>query len=75
MECHDCGEFYASIPAHQAVCGRKETTCVYPDSNSANGSCVIVLPRVGRYFICIRCGKQLKKDQGMKVSLRSENSL
>jgi ribosomal protein S26 len=28
---------------------------------------------VNGYFKCIRCGKALKKDQGMKVCLCQEN--
>ena len=71
-KCQDCGESYTSVPSHRAVCGRKETICIYPDASAENGFRSIVLRRVDGYFNCVRCGKRLKKDQGMRVSLFSE---
>jgi hypothetical protein len=67
--CSECNSSYTSERSHRAVCTRKKVSCVYPDPNSEGRGRSVVLHRVDGYFKCIRCGKALKKDQGMKVCL------
>jgi DNA-directed RNA polymerase subunit RPC12/RpoP len=71
--CSTCGNSYTSERSHRAVCTRQEVPCVYPDPNSGGRGEQVVLRRVNGFFKCIRCGKELKKDQGMKVCLCQES--
>jgi hypothetical protein len=65
--CPDCGNNYRSWKSHRALCGRKAVVCTYPPLISGGKPEQVTLERVGDSFECLRCGKRLKKDQGMKV--------
>src|SRR5262245_45332308 len=65
--CTECNTSYSNERSHRAVCARKQVSCVYPNPNSDEGGLAITLHRVNGYFKCIRCEKEIKKDQNMKV--------
>jgi hypothetical protein len=66
MRCTICHESYSNKKSHQALCARQEVKCSYPALQPGEPE-IVVLPRVNGVFQCLRCKKQLKKDQNMKT--------
>lgn len=67
--CSKCQTDYQSWKSHQALCGRTTISCEYPRLGADGKWDTVPLVRSDGSFHCLRCPKQLKKDQDIKVGI------